>query len=219
MLSRPFLYVCNRSARARLGCKPRSARRHNSTYPMYEPSRQVIIPLARMKSHYRKSTRGIVMQYIGKSKIGKLSAKGNDYPQLRLPLQYANIVGEVADVFETEHEGKQAFLIVTEHSVPKEDMVLKPSEEVLKPCASVACPSADIPPKSAPASTEPFAPDSRSKSTAESFIIDTWLVSCAASGSRFACASPGSVAAYHGALSRLRLGFKSRLGRSFFASI
>jgi len=73
------------------------------------------------------------MQLIGKSKIGKLSAKGNDYPQLRLPPQYANTVGEVADVFETEHEGKQAFLIVTEHSVPKEDTVLKPSEEVLKP--------------------------------------------------------------------------------------
>jgi hypothetical protein len=72
------------------------------------------------------------MQRIGKSKIGKLSAKGNDYPQLRLPLQYANTVGDVADVFETEHEGKQAFLIVTEHSVPKEDKVLKPSEEVLK---------------------------------------------------------------------------------------
>src|SRR5271157_5682648 len=49
--------------------------------------------------------------------------------------------------------------------------------------------------------TEPFATDSRSKSTAESVIIDTWLVRCAASGSRVACASPGSVAAYHGALS------------------
>jgi hypothetical protein len=72
------------------------------------------------------------MHLIGKSKIGKLSAKGNHYPQLRLPPQYANTVGEVADVFETEHEGKQAFLIVTEHSVPNEDMVLKPSEEVLK---------------------------------------------------------------------------------------
>jgi hypothetical protein len=68
------------------------------------------------------------MQHIGKSKIGKISAKGNDYPQLRLPLQYANTVGEIADVFETEHEGKQAFLIVTEQSVPKEDTVLKPTE-------------------------------------------------------------------------------------------
>ena len=73
------------------------------------------------------------MEPIGKSKIGKLSAKGNDYPQLRLPQRYVNTVGEVADVFETEHEGKQAFLIVTEHGVPKDDTVLKPSEEVLKP--------------------------------------------------------------------------------------
>jgi hypothetical protein len=162
-------------------------------------------------------TCGVVMQHIGKSKIGKLSAKGNDYPQLRLPLQYANTVGEVADVFETEHEGKQAFLIVTEHSVPKEDMVLKPSEEVLKPCADLARPSGEVLAKNIPDSTQRPMAEETSKSTAESFIIDTWLVSCAASGSRFACASPGSVAAYHGALSRLRLGFKSRLGRSFFA--
>jgi len=90
---------------------------------------------------------------------------------------------------------------VTEHSVPKEDTVLKSSEAVLKPCAELAQPSLDTLARSAPASTEPFATDSRSKSTAESFIIDTWLVSCAASGSRCACASPGSVAAYHGALS------------------
>jgi len=59
----------------------------------------------------------------------------------------------------------------------------------------------DILSKNKPDFTEPLATDSRSKSTAESFIINTWLVSCAASGSRFACASPGSVAAYHGALS------------------
>jgi len=141
------------------------------------------------------------MQHIGKSKIGKLSAKGIDYPQLRLPLQYANTVGEIADVFETEHEGKQAFLIVTEQSVPKEDTVLKPTEEVLKPCADLAWPSAEIIRKNEHHSTQRPKADSRSKSTAESFIIDTWLVSCAASGSRFACASPGSVAAYHGALS------------------
>jgi uncharacterized small protein (DUF1192 family) len=72
------------------------------------------------------------MQLIGKSKIGKLSAKGNDYPQLRLPKLYYDAVGKTARIYETEHEGRQAFLIVTEQSVPKEDTVLKPSEEVLK---------------------------------------------------------------------------------------
>ncbi len=72
------------------------------------------------------------MQLIGKSKIGKLSAKGITYPQLRLPQQYSEAIGEKACVFKTEHEGKQAFLIVTEHAVPNEDRVLKPNEEVLK---------------------------------------------------------------------------------------
>ena len=143
------------------------------------------------------------MQLIGKSKIGRLRAKNIDYPQLRLPPFYSRTIGDVVSVFETEYEEKQAFLIVTRHSVPKEATVLKPSEGVLKLCASVAQLSPDILAKNEPDSTEPLTTDSRSKSIAESFIINTWLVSCAASGSRFACASPGSVAAYHGALLRV----------------
>lgn len=43
------------------------------------------------------------MQYIGTSKIGKLLAKGIIYPQLRLPSEYFGLVGQVADVIETEH--------------------------------------------------------------------------------------------------------------------
>ena len=72
------------------------------------------------------------MQLIGKSKIGRLRAKNIDYPQLRLPPFYSRTIGDVVSVFETEYEEKQASLIVTEHSVPKEDTGLKPSEEVLK---------------------------------------------------------------------------------------
>jgi hypothetical protein len=151
------------------------------------------------------------MEPVGKSKIGKLSAKGHSYPQLRLPQRYVSTVGEIADVFETEHEGKQAFLIVTERGVPKEDTVLKPSEEVLKPCADLARPSGEVLTKNIPDSTQRPTAEETSKSTAESFIINTRLVSCAASGSRFACASPGSVAAYHGALSSVSLLFGSFL--------
>ena len=73
------------------------------------------------------------MEFIGTSKIGMLSAKGFQYPQLRLPKRYSNTIGNIANIYETEHEGKQAFLIVTECNVPTEDTVLKPSEEVLKP--------------------------------------------------------------------------------------
>ena len=72
------------------------------------------------------------MQLVSKAKIGRLSAKGIDYPQLRLPSKYSQIVGTTADIFATEHEGKQAFLVVPEHSMSKGDTVLKQSEEVLK---------------------------------------------------------------------------------------
>ena len=73
------------------------------------------------------------MRYIGKSKIGPLSArKGVTYPQLRLPQQCADIIGHTADIFETESEGKRVFLIVTDQVVPNFDSVLKQSEEVLK---------------------------------------------------------------------------------------
>ena len=61
------------------------------------------------------------MQLIGKSKIGKLRAKGITYPQLRLPKSYSQAIGDMASIFETRHEGKQAFLIVTEHSMPSDD--------------------------------------------------------------------------------------------------
>jgi len=81
------------------------------------------------------------MEFVGKSKIGRLSAKGITYPQLRLPHQYSSTIGNVAGVFETEHEGKQAFLVVTERALLKEDTVLKPSEEVLKPVEKTAAES------------------------------------------------------------------------------
>jgi|APFre7841882630_1041343.scaffolds.fasta_scaffold126521_1 hypothetical protein len=37
------------------------------------------------------------MQYLGKTKIGKLSAKGFIYPQLRLPQQYAEVIGNIGE--------------------------------------------------------------------------------------------------------------------------
>ena len=82
------------------------------------------------------------MQLIGKSKIGSLSArKGVSYPQLRLPQQCADVIGDTADIFETESEGKRAFLIVTERTVSNNTNVLKQGADVLKQCAGVAQPS------------------------------------------------------------------------------
>ncbi|MGZ4865189.1 MAG: hypothetical protein ACXV5H_11430 [Halobacteriota archaeon] len=56
------------------------------------------------------------MQHIGTSKIGKLSAKGIIYPQLRLPSEYSDVIGKIADIIETEHGGKRAFLVVPNNS-------------------------------------------------------------------------------------------------------
>ncbi|MGZ4865362.1 MAG: hypothetical protein ACXVIL_11070, partial [Halobacteriota archaeon] len=67
------------------------------------------------------------MQHIGTSKIGKLSAKGITYPQLRLPPEYSDVIGQIADIIETEHRSKRAFLVV-----PNNSTVLKPSTGVLK---------------------------------------------------------------------------------------
>jgi hypothetical protein len=73
------------------------------------------------------------MRFIGKSKIGRLSAKkGKIYAQIRLPPQLADIIGDIADVFETEHDDKRAFLLVTKQSVLERDKVLQPDEKVVK---------------------------------------------------------------------------------------
>jgi hypothetical protein len=53
------------------------------------------------------------MHYIGKSKISKIHPKpNNSYPLLRLPQAFNDFIGETTHIFETDHEGKQAFLVV-----------------------------------------------------------------------------------------------------------
>ena len=79
------------------------------------------------------------MQLIGKSKIGSLSArKGVSYPQLRLLQQCADVIGDTADIFETESDGKRTFLIVTNQALSNSDTVLKHLHSVLKQCEGVA---------------------------------------------------------------------------------
>ena len=73
------------------------------------------------------------MRFVGKSKIGRLSAKkGKIYAQVRLPPQLADTIGDIATIFETEHNGKRAFLLVTK-SVPNDNNVLQLNEKVVKP--------------------------------------------------------------------------------------
>ena len=81
---------------------------------------------------------GELMRFVGKSKICRLSAKkGKIYPQIRLPPHLADTIGEIADVFETERNGKSAFLLVTAKSVLDNDKVLQPDDKVVKPDAKI----------------------------------------------------------------------------------
>ncbi|ADI74426.1 hypothetical protein Metev_1581 [Methanohalobium evestigatum Z-7303] len=50
------------------------------------------------------------------SKITKLSASRNRvYPSIRLPKEYADIIGNKAQIYPTSYDSKQAFLVVINH--------------------------------------------------------------------------------------------------------
>jgi hypothetical protein len=64
------------------------------------------------------------MYYVGKSKINTLYAKRNTaYPQIRLTQQYSDVIGKIAHIFETDHNGDKAFLLVL-----KEEASSKPAK-------------------------------------------------------------------------------------------
>ena len=53
------------------------------------------------------------MRYVGKSKISEIRPKPNtSYPLLRLPQTFKDFVGGTTQIFETNHDGKKAFLVI-----------------------------------------------------------------------------------------------------------
>jgi hypothetical protein len=53
------------------------------------------------------------MYYIEDSKIGNIHSKPNvKYPMIRLPKKYSKIIGQRAHVYQTDHDGQLAFLVV-----------------------------------------------------------------------------------------------------------
>jgi len=88
--------------------------------------------------------------------------------------------------------------------------VLKQDADVLKQCAGAAQTSTDVLRKSASDFTEPLEAESRSECSQKALLSIPCVVSCALCNLYF-CTSPGSVAAYHGALSSVPLYFDSLL--------
>ena len=73
------------------------------------------------------------MEYLGKTKIGRFSAKPNViYPQLRLPQDCQNVIGETAYAYATEHEGKKAFIFVLQDREEREDKSASSANRVLQ---------------------------------------------------------------------------------------
>ena len=71
------------------------------------------------------------MRYVGKSKISTIHPKPNtSYPLLRLPQAFNNFIGETTHIFATDHEGKQAFLVVLDKNNDQAEQV---SSQVMQP--------------------------------------------------------------------------------------
>lgn len=71
------------------------------------------------------------MRYVGKSKINKIHPKPNTgYPLLRSPQAFNDFVGETAQIFEMNHDGKKAFLVVMDKD---NDQVEQVNIQVMQP--------------------------------------------------------------------------------------
>ena len=54
-----------------------------------------------------------MIQPVGKSKVSKLiPKKGVVYPFVRLPQRYEDLIGNTVTIYETEHNGQRALLLV-----------------------------------------------------------------------------------------------------------
>ena len=72
----------------------------------------------------------IPVRVIGRSKIGKVTPKPNiTYPLIRLPQSCEDAIGQTVGIYETEHEGKRAFLLVPYDDATSEPKVERPNSK------------------------------------------------------------------------------------------
>ena len=70
----------------------------------------------------------ILVKLIGRSKIGKVTPKPNiTYPFARLPQECEDVIGHNVGIYETEHEGKRAILLVMDDEITTPKRVIQQS--------------------------------------------------------------------------------------------
>jgi hypothetical protein len=71
------------------------------------------------------------VQHIGKSKVTKLKAKaGVVYPLIRLPKTYADEIGKVAEIFETQHNDRRALLVTFNEGAGPSEVIRSDSKVI-----------------------------------------------------------------------------------------
>ncbi len=69
-----------------------------------------------------------VVKLVGRSKIGKVTPKPNIiYPFARLPQECGDVIGHNVGIYETEHEGKRAILLVLDDEITIPTRVIQQS--------------------------------------------------------------------------------------------
>ena len=67
------------------------------------------------------------MKLIGRSKISKINPKPTIvYPMVRLPQECADAIGKTATIYETEYDGRKAYLITMGQDEARQEAVMKP---------------------------------------------------------------------------------------------
>ena len=66
------------------------------------------------------------MKAIGRSKVSKMSPKPTiTYPFIRLPQDCGDVIGQTVGIYETEHEGRRAFMLIMDDNTTLPSKVIQ----------------------------------------------------------------------------------------------
>jgi hypothetical protein len=71
------------------------------------------------------------MKPVGKSKVSKQTSKEDTvYPLIRLPQEYEGLIGNTVTIYETEHDGQRALLLVPYEDTRSPPKIDRPNSKI-----------------------------------------------------------------------------------------